>query len=262
MEEEKEKKKGKKNNLVKDMKKFYNDELKIKHRWNFVIGLFIYFALLVSFKTGALSFEKISDMTINSVDVYEEASPYENDIYIYSNGDINEKGDISTDPLNMNKKQPTRIDAIKQQLTLAAITVISGITPFINIPVLVTAVYPLSYAYYVASFGTLETILMSVMAIIEIFLVTLLVAVGMYFCKMSTNHFRYNESSSFTFNDVRLQFNEAMKKNEKVEEIKKKMDKRYEKIKKLNAKTNYKAIIEFSILATVLLCIFTLITGV
>ena len=260
MDKEVKKSKSSKKNIIESMAKFYKDELRTKHKWNFVIGIFLYFALLISFKTGAFSLESVTSFLAKNVNIYtEQTNIYSENVDVYSN--TNSLNAMQQNNVKSNKEY-TRFDAIKQQLALSAVTTISGLTPFVNIPVLVTLVYPLTYAYNVASLGIIETILISLMAIIEIFIVTLIVSVGMYWCKMSTNHFRYNESTSFTLSDVRLQFNEAMKKDEKVEEIKKRMDAKYEKMKKLNEKTNYKAIFEFFILATILLCICTLITGV
>ncbi|MBR1883905.1 MAG: hypothetical protein IJ809_03030 [Clostridia bacterium] len=241
---------------LKEMKAFYTKELKTKQMWNFVIGIFIYFALLISVKTGALSMQGIIDFALNSsnVDVYTEETD------VYEDNDFTEN--VLEDNTNTSQKSSSRFDVMKQQLALSAVTVISGMAPFIHIPVLVTVVYPITFAMYVASQGMFATILLSVMAFIEIFAMSLIVAIGMYLCKMSTNHFRYNESSSFSFNDVKLQFNEAMKRNEKVEEIKKKMDEKYEKMKKLNEKTNYKLVVMFFLLGTIILEICTIITGV
>lgn len=238
--------------IIKESAEFYKKELKTKHLWNLVIALFIYFAVLITVSFNIISIEDLTKKYLEGeVDTY-----LENETSIYEN-DIN-----TTEGQNTEVNKKTRLDAVKQQLGLAVVTVFVGLTPYVPISVIVTLVYPVVTAITVASHNFFIAFLMTIAVIIEIVFITLLVAIGMYWCKMSTKHFRYSQSTSFTFDDVRLQFNEAMKKDEKVEEIKKKMEQKYEKIKSLNEKTNHKQIMIFTIICVIFLSILTLITGV
>ncbi len=255
MSENVEKKKKFFDGIIPEMKSFYKKELKTKHMWNFAIAIFLYFAMIITVMFDLFPIDDILtdymkdklSKDIYSTDVYLE------EVMVYADQIASE---IETAP------KATRFDAIKQQLALTFVTVFVGLTPYVPISVLVTVAYPIITAINVSGHSIIIAILMTLLVIIEIFLVTLVVAIGMYWCKMSTKHFRYNQSTSLTFNDVRLEFNEAMKKTEKVEEIKKKMEEKYEKVKLLNEKTNYKGIFVFTILCAVLLTVLTLITGV
>ena len=230
--------------IIPEMKKFYKQELKTKHMWNFVIALFIYFTLLICFKTGVIDLQELAN-----TDIYTEVDTYTEQPQVVEQS-------------NNIQQEKSRFDAIKSQLGLVVVGMISGLTPYINIPVLITGIYPLIVAANISTNSVIIILLMSLVILVEIYFITLLVAVGMYWCKMATKHFRYSQSSSFTFDDVRLQYNEAMKKEEKVEEIRKKMMERNEKIQALNVKINYKAIFIFGIIAALILSICTLITGV
>ncbi len=229
-----------------EMIEFYNKRLKTKHTWNFVIALFLYIAFVVTFSFNIIDYEAILGQNIN---IYDEVDLYLNESAPSDNAE------------NLNVKV-TRFDQVKNQFGLCIITVISGIAPYINIPVVITLIYPLITAISVSAKSKILIFIISIIVIAEIYLISLIIALGMYLCSMATKHFRYDQVSSLSFNDIKLQYNESLNNKEKVEEIKKKMERKNEKIKLLNEKTNYKAIFFFTILATVILCILTLITGV
>ena len=56
--------------FIKEMKEFYKKELKTKHTWNFVIAVFLYVALIITFSFGIVDLESLKNPIL---DIYEAA---------------------------------------------------------------------------------------------------------------------------------------------------------------------------------------------
>lgn len=172
-------------------------------------------------------------------------------VYYFSN--INSEGAIGEllqeeiQATNLLGKSANFKAIFKDKMLVNAIVLISGITPYIYIPVLgimfsnTLAVDVVCLSNNIAS--NMNSVFMIVGAVIQLFGISLTSAVGMLYCKLTTKRFRYSQKVNFTINDLKKEYYAIRKDDEKLDEVIKKDEKRKEEIEKLNVKIPYKNII-------------------
>ena len=81
-------------------------------------------------------------------------------------------------------------------------------------------------------------------AVIDIITTSVIVAIGIYMCNYSSKKYKYAQRKSFSFLDVKIQFYEMTKNEEKYNQLVEKKEKRIEDMKKNDVKIDYKQIIK------------------
>lgn len=163
-----------------------------------------------------------------------------------------------------NVKETTNIFStiIKEKIPLVFLLIFSGITPFIYIPVIGIVGYPYILSVELINMSTLNMIISTIGGVIQLFGISLAISAGIYYCTNSTKRFRYDQTSTFGIDDVKLQIYEATKKEDKLNKLKDKKQAKLEKREKLNVKIEYKALLFTTIVSTIIVVAAALITGV
>ena len=151
---------------------------------------------------------------------------------------------------------------ITEKIPVAFLMVFSGVTPFVYIPVIGICAYPYMLAIQLMNMSVINMILACIGSVIQIFGISLAISGGIYYCKNSSKRFRYNQSTTFGLDDVKLQVYEATKKEEKLDKLKGKLQVKREKREKLNVKIDYKSLIITAIISIIIVAVAALITGV
>ena len=133
------------------------------------------------------------------------------------------------------------VENIKQTLLLDLVIIIAGITPYFYLSIIGVAqtfalVNSLAISY------ALRTCFMPtafIGGLIQIIAVSLCIAVGLYYCRLSTKKTKYYHHSDFGIDDLKMQVYEIRQNKEKIEEINKKKEEKAKKIQDSNVKIPY-----------------------
>mgnify|MGYP005776621819 FL=1 len=208
------KKKIKKEEKI-SFKDFYKKELFRKHLTLFIICLFVF---IVAFLIGT---------NVNEVDFSD----------IYQN----------FQELCLNGKTGMIKNIFTEKLAINALILLSGFTPYIYVPVIgILYAYNVAFdlvAIYQNLCVNVNILTFTIGSIVQVFGISLSVAAGIYLCKLSTKRFKYAQKMDFTINDVKKEWYEIRKNQEKLEEVQEKQKKREEKIEALNVKIPYRYLI-------------------
>lgn len=215
--------------LIVDSYDFYKKEILRKHLFLYVISLILFFIMLVYF--------------------------------LGSNNIANEISEIIKSESNLNAmgKMQNFKNIFTDKLLVNLVLLISGITPYIYIPILgvmysYTLVLNILSAFNNIAVNMSPT-LMTIGSIVQMFGISLTSATGIYLCKIATKKFRYNQKMNFTFNDIKKEYYTIKKDEEKLNEVLEKEGKRIEKIEKLNVKIPYKNIIISFVISSLIIII-------
>lgn len=153
---------------------------------------------------------------------------------------------------------------VKENFFICAVIIFAGITPYACISIIgiiqaALLVYDMILRYVYGS-STLPTLFVG--GIIEIIGFSLCIAVGLYYCKLSTMKSKYNNFSSFSFNDIKKQLYELRKNKKKVDEIERKKEKKYKKIQEYNVKVPYGKFVLFGLISFIISFVGLLITRI
>lgn len=151
-----------------------------------------------------------------------------------------------------------------EKIPVTVLLVFAGVTPYFYIS-FVGILYSFSLAtqillQFVGQTSGINILFLSIGSMIQLFGTSLAVAIGTYYCKLSTKRFRYIQKLSFTVNDVKKEYYEIKKDEEKLKEIEEKEKERNEKIKQLDVKIPYRILIYGCILSCMIMIIGTLIS--
>lgn len=215
--------------LIVDFYDFYKKEIIRKHIVLYVISLILFFIILVYLSNSNNILNEVSEIIKNesNFNVIGKIANFKN---------------IFTDKLLIN-----------------FVLLISGITPYVYIPVL-----GVMYSYtlvlnIIFAFNNLATNMnptfMTIGSIVQMFGISLTSAIGIYICKIATKRFKYNQKVNFTLNDVKKEYYTIKKDEEKLNELLEKEQKRIEKVEKLNVKIPYKNIIISFIISSLIIII-------
>lgn len=224
---EKQKRNGKFNTIITDYISFYKENLRKKHAIMYIITMIMFFIIL------SLSISKI-DVTTSIQSLGEKSS-------------------------NLNL-----LSILKDKAILIFMIIFAGITPFVYISVLgVLSSYMLAndiINVFSSTNSSGNLILMSIGAIIEIFGIALAIAAGMYYCGLSSKKFRYDNSKSFGYLEVKKAIHTITKNSKKVETVDQEILNRNIKKEKLNVKINYKGLLFSFIVSLVIVTIGAIIS--
>lgn len=210
-----------------DFLKFYNKNLKKKHIICFIVSLLVFAYIITSLINNTTT--DITEMINNNLKNTRDVNLFVN---IFNN-----------------------------KIVLIFLLILSGITPFIYIPLL-GLLYPVSLAINIVSMNGFSVLWATMGAIIQIFASSLAVATGIYYCKLATSKFRYSQTTSFGLNDIKKQIYETRKQDEKLEKLNIKMQEKYDKKQKLNVNIPYRYIIMSGCISIIIIVLAAVITGV
>ena len=151
---------------------------------------------------------------------------------------------------------------IKEKIPLVFLFIFSGITPFLYIPVLGIVGYPYILSVELINMPVLNMVISTIGGVVQLFGISLAISAGIYYCTNNTKKFRYDQSSTFGLDDVKLQIYEATKKEDKLKKLQDKRQAKIEKREKLNVKIEYKALLVTLVISTIIVVVAALITGV
>ena len=212
--------------IIKEYKKFYKENLKIKHIVMTIIMIIIFFILV------KLQWNSISDMSTSSEDT-------------------------------SNITKNTIIQAIvKNEAPVNFLLILAGISPYLYVSVLgVFTTYTLLIeitSTYLLNKSIFTLIISSIGAIIKIIAYSLSIATGMYYCSLSTKRFKYSQISFFGYTDFKKAIYQIRGNEEKVHEMDIQKEKNIEKKLSYNVKVPYKLFVVSFIISLVLSAIGTI----
>lgn len=138
------------------------------------------------------------------------------------------------------KSTMTFLTISKNKIILLAIGIVAGVVPYFYISAFVFVLYLYNEfieIYTTASYfglfsGTLRAI---VPVLLNMFVISLSTALGIYICKVSTVKYKISQTTNMNWTNFRIKFFEASGNTAGVEKLKAKQD---ERLKKLNARDN------------------------
>lgn len=148
---------------------------------------------------------------------------------------------------------------IKQKFIAGFVLIFAGIVPYFYMSVLGFA-FSSELAMTVIAYYKISSSIPGLIANIFGCLIICIaysyaIAVGFYYCALSTKRFKYNQGRGFSFLDVKRSIANIRRDEEKVNEYNIEEEKRREKIEKFNIKVDYKNIIVSYIIIDLLLLI-------
>lgn len=213
--------------VLKNYLAFYNKNLRKKHIIVYILSLMTFAFLMITF--------------INN---------------------LREVNEFLSEVNTATQKSNIFMTVLKDKIPFIALIIFSGITPYVYIPIIGIIGYPYLLASHLMNMSTLNMIIACIGSIIQIFGVSLAVAAGIYYCTCSSKKFRYDESTSLGFDDIKEQIYTATKKEQKLNILREKRQAKREKREKLNVKIEYKALVITAVISIVIVAVAALITGV
>lgn len=131
--------------------------------------------------------------------------------------------------------------SLKESALLNLVIIIAGITPYCFLSIIgvaqsIMCVNNLAVRYALGS-SFMPTLFIG--GLIQLVGISLCIAVGLYYCRLSTKKNKYYHHSDFGMNDIKMQLYEIRKNNEKINELNKKMEDKAKKIEECNVKIPY-----------------------
>ena len=152
-------------------------------------------------------------------------------------------------------------ELIKYNGFLSLVIIIAGITPFFYISAIGIAQgmalvdeLALRYAFHSSFYFT-----SLIGGLIQIVGIGLCIAVGLYYCKLSSKKYKYYHHSSFGMDDIKERFFDIRKDEKKLEKLKMKREEKARKIQEANIKIPYFNIILLGIIGFLIQVVGTLI---
>ena len=153
---------------------------------------------------------------------------------------------------------------IREDALLSFVIVFAGITPFCYLSVIGIAQSMLMVDQYAMRYAVGSSFLFTsfIGGLIQLVGVALCVAVGMYYCKLSTKKNKYYHQSSFGMDDIKERFYDLRKDEKKMEELKKKREEKARIIQEANIKIPYFSIILLGFIGFLFQFVGTLIAAI
>ena len=213
--------------ILKEYISFYNKNLKFKHIVSAILMVIVFaICLKISLSTTAnLSAENIEELKQSQISFFNAV--------------------------------------IKEKIPLNFLIIFAGISPFLYISVIgIFSPYNLAISAatsYAINGNEFLVVIMCLGALIQIIGLSLSVATGMYYCSLSTKKYRYSQTISFGYKDVKKAIYEIRKDEKKVKQIDEEKRKKAEKREKLNVKVPYKMFVISFLIATIITIIGTIV---
>ncbi len=158
----------------------------------------------------------------------------------------------------------TMTEQLNNTLAYSCVTILAGIVPYFYLSFGgVAQLMPL-----ISDFGARYTLGKSfavsifVGGIINCIGIALCMAIGFYYCYLTTKKRKYYNASQFSMDDVKLQFYEMRNQKDKIEELNKKRAKKAEEIESCNVKIPYLKLCALGLVAYVIQIIGILIAKI
>lgn len=148
-------------------------------------------------------------------------------------------------------------EVINQKAIILSLILLAGLVPYFYIPIIIYIPYILmligDIIYYAEVNGKFKSITLNfIPSIIDIFVTSVIVALGTHLCSTTTKKYKYAQRSSFSMLDIKQQFYEIRKNEEKVKQISEQKAIKEEKMKKNDVKINYIEVIKIGAIAIVI----------
>lgn len=213
------------NSIISQLKELYNKNLRKKHIICFII-MTIIFAIVFIYN-----------------------------INLYNSGSLTVPADATGNSL---------WNAIKENFFMAAVIIFAGITPYFFLSVIgfaeAAVIVNDMILRYAQGSSFLPTLFIG--GIIQMIGFSLCIAVGIYYCRLSTKKNKYYHHSDFSFDDMKKQIYEIRKDNKKVEQIEKKKEEKFKKIQDCNVKIPYINFIFLGLIGFIISFVGLLITRI
>lgn len=130
---------------------------------------------------------------------------------------------------------------LRENFLLDAVVILAGITPYFYIPVLGGIESIVVVNDMVLRYAFSESLLITsyIGGLIQMIGIALCIAVGIYYCRLSTKKNKYYHQSEFSFNDLKKQYYSLRKDSKKVEEIEMKKEQKRKEVEACNVKIPY-----------------------
>lgn len=155
-------------------------------------------------------------------------------------------------------------NATKENFFMAAVIIFAGITPYFFLSVIGLAEAAVivndMILRYVQGSSFLLTLFIG--GIIQIIGFSLCIAVGLYYCRLSTKKNKYYHHSDFSLVDMKKQIYQIRKDEKKVKEIEKKKEEKNKKIQEFNVKIPYINFIFLGLISFIISFVGLLITRI
>lgn len=156
------------------------------------------------------------------------------------------------------------LDTIKENVLLDLVIIIAGITPYcflsiIGIAQAIMCVNGLGINYALGKSFAFTSFLGGA---IELIGLSLCIAIGIYYCRLSTKKNKYYHHSDFGMDDIKMQFYEIRKDEKKLDELTKKKEEKAKKIEECNIKIPYLNFVLLGAVAFIIQFIGVLITRI
>lgn len=151
---------------------------------------------------------------------------------------------------------------IKQKALASFIIIFAGIVPYFYMSILGLA-FSSELAMAVVSYYKISSSIPGLIAnifgaILVILAYSHSIAVGIYYCSLSTKRFKYNQGRGFSFLDVKRSIANLRRNEEKIKLYNDEEEKRRKKIEEFNVKVDYKNIVISYLITVVILFIATI----
>lgn len=153
---------------------------------------------------------------------------------------------------------------MKDRFFVIAITAISGVVPYMYIPVLACLGYMyqvvIEISYVILDKGYfLGSILTLIPYVINIISISLVGAIGIYLCKINTNNFRAGQQRNMNWNSFILNIYQITGNKEKEKKVQKKIEEKQKKLESREVKIDYKQVLNICIICIVLQIVSSII---
>ncbi len=165
--------------------------------------------------------------------------------------------DVKSIDISETQQMGSYKEVIKQRSLILALLLLAGLVPYFYIPIITYIPYVLiivgDMIYYAEVNGKFKSIALNfIPSIIDIFVTSVIVALGTYLCNATSKKYKYAQRTSFSMLDIKQQFYEIRKNEEKVKQILEKKAIKEEKMKKNDVKINYMEVVKIGAIAIVI----------
>lgn len=159
------------------------------------------------------------------------------------------------------------LSALKERLFILLLILLAGWVPYFYIPAIAYIAYIFMLSgdllFKMELHGKILTLVLNILPlIIDIFTVSIITAIGIYMCNYTTKKYRFTQSMSFSFLDVKLHLYEITKKQDKYDEVLTRKEKKIADMQKNDVKIDYRMILKIAPIIVVINLIVCLIQNI
>ena len=156
------------------------------------------------------------------------------------------------------------LDMLKEDALISFVIIFAGITPYCFLSVIGLIQILLNVQQYALRYalgnGFMLTSFLGIL--LQVIGITLCVAVGLYYCRLSTKKRKYYNQSGFGLDDIKASIYDLRKDENKLKELQQKREEKARKIQEANVKIPYFNFLLLGIIGFVVEVIGTLIAAI